>query len=46
MDFLGPRYMPGNVHTEILFDDGGTVEIYHPVRQATETGQCGIGETF
>jgi hypothetical protein len=33
----------GNARTEILFKDGGTLEIYHIRRQATET-KVGRGE--
>ena len=29
MDYLGPRARPGNVRTEVLFDDSEIVEIYH-----------------
>ena len=43
MDYLGPRPRPGNVHTEILFDDSGIVEIYHTDRRASKT-KVGRGE--
>jgi hypothetical protein len=37
MDCLGPsRAGPGSERTEILFNDGGIVEIYHLDKQANE----------
>ena len=33
---LGRRVQPGSVHTGILLDDEGIVEVYHQGRQATE----------
>jgi hypothetical protein len=36
-DGPGPQARPGNVLTEILFDDGGILEIYHIGRQVSET---------
>ena len=37
MDCPRPRAVPGNTRTEIPFNDGGIVEIYHVDRQETET---------
>ena len=36
-DGAGRQAKPGNVLTEILFDDGGIVVIYHIDRQVSET---------
>ena len=37
VDSLGPGAEPGSVRTEIPFNDGGVLEIYHIGNQATET---------
>lgn len=37
MAFYIPELLGQRVHTEILFKDGGILEIYHLDREATET---------
>jgi hypothetical protein len=47
MNCLGLKSRPGRVRTDILFDDGGILEIYHLFKQGTETeGQWDGGETL
>jgi hypothetical protein len=45
---LGPRARPGGIRTEILFDDGGVLKIYHRGRKANESevqsGVLGTGK--
>jgi hypothetical protein len=43
MDCLRRRARLVSVHTEILFDDDGILEIYHVGRKATNTGKI-LGE--
>jgi hypothetical protein len=46
MDWRSPRGrdMPGSARTEILFDEGGIVEIYHVDKQESVTvTEVGVG---